>query len=113
MLSDADAKRYGQALANALRHLPIKAAQKTIDYTTFAFVAFSIEMPRIGLSIQKAREPQSAARPTAQVFQFHPPQPPSPGQGATPQGSPSTPFPEGLNLGGLGASAVDTPTGEP
>ena len=75
LLSDADSQRYGQALANALRHMPIKAAQKTIDYSTLVMVAFVMETPRIVRSAQIARTPKQPPRGPAQVFQFHPPQP--------------------------------------
>jgi hypothetical protein len=75
LLSDADAHRYGTALANALRHMPIKAAQKTIDYATFVMVAFVMETPRVVRSVQIARTPKQPPRGPAQVFQFHPPQP--------------------------------------
>jgi hypothetical protein len=75
MLSDADALRYGTALANALRHMPIKAAQKTIDYSTLVMVAFVMETPRIVRSVQLSRVPKPPAnRGPAQVFQFHAPQ---------------------------------------
>lgn len=73
MLSDDDAKRYGAALANALRHMPIKAAQKTIDYSTLVMVAFVMETPRVVRSVQLARAPAQPQRGPAQVFQFHSP----------------------------------------
>ena len=89
LLSEADANRYGAALSNALRHMPIRAAQKTIDYSTLVMVMFVMETPRVVRSIQLARAPKSPNRGPAQVFQFHPPQasqspaapttPPSPG----------------------------------
>lgn len=82
MLSDADAARYGQALANALRHMPIKAAQKTLDYATLVMVAFVIETPRVVRSVQLVRTPKAAAsRGPAPVFQFV--KPGSPGPPAT------------------------------
>jgi hypothetical protein len=74
LLNDADALRYGTALANALRHMPIRAAQKTIDYATLVMVAFVMETPRIVRSVQLARTPKPPNRGPAQVFQFHPPQ---------------------------------------
>ena len=91
MLNDDDAKRYGTALANALRHMPIKAAQKTIDYSTLVMVAFVMETPRIVRSAQLARQPKQPQRGPAQVFQFVQPQPqpqagsppPSPAANAT------------------------------
>jgi hypothetical protein len=80
LLNDADAQRYGAALANALRHMPIKAAQKTIDYSTLVMIAFVMETPRIVRSIQlnrQANAPRQPQRGPAQVFQFHPPSPPA------------------------------------
>jgi hypothetical protein len=70
MLNDADAKRYGTALANALRHMPVRAAQKTIDFTVLAFVMFEMETPRITLSIARARaaKPQAQPQPQATVY---------------------------------------------
>lgn len=88
LLSDADSTRYGTALANALRHMPIKAAQKTIDYSTLVMVAFVMETPRIVRSAQLARQPKpSPNRGPAQVFQFvNPNAPASPTATAAPPG---------------------------
>ena len=92
LLSDADAQRYGAALANALRHMPIKAAQKTIDYSTLVMVAFVMETPRVVRSVQLARQanaPRQPQRGPAQVFQFHPPSQPSPTAATPPPVSPT------------------------
>lgn len=89
MLSDADAQRYGQALANALRHMPIKAAQKTIDYSTFVMMAFIVETPRVAKSVQLARAPKPAGRPftgTGDVLHFRPPPPQGPSSPVRPAG---------------------------
>jgi hypothetical protein len=96
MLNDDDAKKYGQALANAMRHLPVKVAQKYVDYSTLVMVAFVMETPRVVRSVQIARAPKTPNRGPAQVFQFvtpnnpgaasTPPPPPT----ATPSQSPST-----------------------
>lgn len=85
LLTDDDAKRYGTALSNALRHMPIQAAQKSIDYATLVIVAFAMEAPRIGRSVQiaRARGERPQQRGPAQVFQFHPPQSPPPSATAT------------------------------
>lgn len=84
MLSEADSKRYGQALANALRHMPIHAAQKTIDFGVLAFMIFEIETPRIVRSAQLARmsphQRQAMQRGPAKIFEFA-----SPPTSATPQ----------------------------
>jgi hypothetical protein len=90
LLSDADALRYGTALANALRHMPIKAAQKTIDYSTLVMVAFVMETPRIGMSWKLARQPKAPPRGPAQVFQFVQPTSPPPAASATPGASPAS-----------------------
>ena len=93
LLSDADALRYGTALSNALRHMPIKAAQKTIDYSTLVMVAFVMETPRIVRSVQLARTPKTPNRGPAQVFQFHPPQqtPAAPTTSQSPDSGPVEP----------------------
>ena len=88
LLSDADSLRYGTALANALRHMPIKAAQKTIDYSTLAMVAFVMETPRVVRSVQLGRQAAQPRRGPAQVFQFHPPSQPAPTATTSPPGSP-------------------------
>ena len=112
LLSDADSLRYGTALANALRHMPIKEAQKTIDYSTLAMVAFVMETPRVVRSVQLWRQAAQPRRGPAQVFQFHPPsQPPaattsaqSPAPGS--QGPPPD-FAEGPpDPGGFGGDAA-------
>lgn len=96
MLNDADARQYGAAFAAAMRHVPIQAAQKTIDFTTLAIVAFAMEAPRVGRSIQLARAREAAAskpRGPAQVFPFANPAP----TGSAPQAAgPSGSTPDGL-----------------
>jgi hypothetical protein len=119
LINDDDAKRYGTALGNALRHMPIKAAQKTIDYSALVFVAFAIETPRIVRSAALARQAvaQPPRRGPAQVFQFHPPSqpqaaatppPPSPGNAAGGSGPPPD-FAEGPPdpNGGFGGDAAE------
>jgi hypothetical protein len=117
LLSDADARRYGAALANALSHLPVKVAQKYLDFSTLAFCVFEMELPRVMLSHQlaQARKPAPGAAPTAEVFQFTPPRssangappprggrpgggtpPPSPPPGPPPDFAMEFPEPEGI-----------------
>lgn len=57
-------------MANAARHFPMRATQKAIDLSTFVIVAGSIEIPRIAMSMQLARQPAQPQRPMGQVFQF-------------------------------------------
>jgi len=52
LLSDADAKAYGLALSNALRHLPITMAQKYVDFTALGIAIIAYEGPRLHLDIQ-------------------------------------------------------------
>jgi hypothetical protein len=98
MLSDDDAKRYGQALANALRHMPVRVAQKYVDYSTLIMVAFVMETPRIGMSWKLARQPKTPQRGPAQVFQFVQPTPGAntPSQASTT--SPPSPAADGSGL---------------
>lgn len=108
LLSDADALRYGQALANVMRHFPVQASQKAIDFGALIFAAFTIEMPRIGLSMQNARARRQAAQaqqPGATVYNLHRRGPPhSPPNGASGQsGSPpiaDPPMTDGDGMGG-------------
>lgn len=101
MLSEADSKRYGAALANALRHMPIHAAQKTIDFGVLAFMIFEMETPRIVRSIQLAKltphQRQAMQRGPAKIFEFTAPFPGAP----QPNGSASP--------GGAGSVHQDTP----
>lgn len=87
LLSDPDAKRYGTALANAARHLPVTMTQKALDFSALAMAFLQFDMPRIAISYQLARgqnpfmnQPQ---RPVAQVFPF----PGSPFQPGPPPGA--------------------------
>lgn len=90
LLNDADAKAYATALKNALRHIPIRAAQKTIDFSMLAFMAFNFEMPRIYVSSQlAAQRRQGRTRGPAQVFQFNQKPPPPPGTTTPPAGNAS------------------------
>jgi hypothetical protein len=100
LLSDADAKRYGTALSNALRHFPVRAAQKSLDFMVLAFVCFEMETPRIAKSSMLYRQMHEPARPSATVYPFASPQPPRPGSGASPANMASSPaFPAGLDPG--------------
>jgi hypothetical protein len=103
-INDADAKRYGQAMANAARHFPLRATQKALDVSMLMITAFSIEAPRIVLSMQLAKQghPRPQRGP-AQVFQFHNPNAPA---------SPTTPANPPPPAGGAGVTsqgAMDAP----
>jgi hypothetical protein len=90
MVNDEDAKRYGQAMANAARHFPLKATQKAIDVTALLMCGAMIETPRILHSVRAARAPKPPPRGPAQVFQFVPPGSPPP-----PPASPAAPTTSG------------------
>ena len=108
MLSDDDAKRYGAALANALRHMPIKAAQKTIDYSTLAMVVFVMETPRIVRSAQLARQ-ATAPRPRGPAQVYYPfAGQPTPGAN-TPTQAATTPTPSAADGSGLPPIAAEGP----
>lgn len=82
LLSEADAQVYGRALANALRHLPVKVAQAYVDYSTLAMVALTMDAPRVLRSRQLAlAQAQRGPVPPggATVFQFRRPAGAAPG----------------------------------
>jgi hypothetical protein len=95
LLNDDESKKYGIALGNAMRHLPIQVAQKSLDFSALVMIAFSIETPRVVKSVQAARarqgRPAQAPRGPAQVFEFRQPSPSpaSPPPAATPPAAPS------------------------
>lgn len=89
LLADPDAKQYGAALANALRHLPLSTTQKTMDFAALAMAIFAHEGPRVMMDIQLSRQRRQPQQPgPARVFQFRPtqgpPPPPQPQQPAPP-----------------------------
>jgi hypothetical protein len=87
-LNDQDARRYGQAMANAARHFPLHTTQKALDVTMLIVTAFSIDAPRIAMSVQLAKQPQrQPQRGPAQVFQFHPSPAPAPSAAPPPSAS--------------------------
>jgi hypothetical protein len=95
MLNDQDARVYGQALQNALRHIPIRRAQKTLDFAMLVVAACQFEIPRVYLSAQIARQKAAQARrgPVATAYPagpvpFNPPPPPP---GSPPPQSPMSP----------------------
>jgi hypothetical protein len=90
LLSDPDAKAYGLALANALRHLPVTMAQKWVDFTALGLAVFAYEGPRIAMDAAIRRERQTQQRrpqPMGQVFQFRPP-----GAASEPAETPAAPM---------------------
>jgi hypothetical protein len=102
-LNDADAQRYGRAMANAARHFPLRTTQKALDVSMLLITAFSIEAPRVVMSMQLARSPlRSQPQPQrgpAQVFQFINPNAPA---------SPTTPSAPPPPSGSAGATAPST-----
>jgi hypothetical protein len=92
LLNDADAKAYGTALANALRHLPVTMAQKWIDFSALGLAVFAYEGPRVAIDMQlRQQRDQPRPRPQgpAQVFQFR----------TAPAGQPDPPRPPAAPVG--------------
>lgn len=115
LLSEADAKTYGAAVANAARHLPIGATQKALDFAALAICTINIETPRVYASVRNsrarraARDGQSPQGGGATVFQFRPPPPNSP-----PPPAPSAPGPvppDGAGADGFQQDGIDGPIG--
>lgn len=109
LLNDGDARQYGQALQNALRHIPITRAQKTLDFAMLVIAAGQFEIPRVYLSAQLARQRAAQAHRggPAPVFQFRPP--PSPASPPSPPGGPS---PQSSPAGGTGGGAAARANGQ-
>lgn len=104
LLSDADARVYGQALQNALRHIPIRRAQKAVDFAMLVFAAAQFDIPRIYMSSQIAKQRLNPQRGSV-VYPFRAQPPPPP----PPAGAPNPPSTAGgvSNGGGVnGASAA-------
>lgn len=73
LLNDPDAKAYGFALANALRHLPVTMAQKYVDFTALGVAVIAYEGPRIAVDVAlrgQREAPRPAPSRPAQVFRF-------------------------------------------
>lgn len=80
-LSEDDARVFLDRLQNVLRHYPIGASQKAVDWAAFVGVTSFIYLPRFAAIAKRKAEaaspppprqtaPQTA--PGASVFQFHP-----------------------------------------
>ncbi len=111
LLSEGDATKYGKALANALRHFPVRTTQKAIDMTALLMTAIAIEAPRVALS-RRNRRPQQQ-RPSATVFQFtRPAGAPSAASGDASQPNPASappPMAEGpQDFNGIGGEGGPT-----
>jgi hypothetical protein len=104
LVNDADAKRYGAALANAARHFPLKTTQKALDIGVLIFCIAQIETPRVVMSSTLAKQKAQPPRGPAQVFQFNGrPAPP-------PSATASSPSPQGDAGGGQMAAAPFDPS---
>lgn len=84
-ISEADGTAFLGALQNVLRHYPLTASQKAIDWAAFAFTASFIYAPRFAAVAKRAREapPQAQQHGPSMAdgvagFTFTPPQPPPP-----------------------------------
>jgi hypothetical protein len=113
LLTDADARTYGQALQNALRHIPIGVAQKTVDFTALFICALNFESPRIYQSMANARarrtRSSSSEQPAAPVFQFRPrTSSPQPAGAASPE-SPPERSEGGSGVDGFTGDGIDAP----
>jgi hypothetical protein len=103
LLNDADARVYGQALQNALRHIPIRRAQKTLDFAMLVVAGLQFEVPRVMISMQAARRPPQPPAPFGQtVYPFPGPRTPPP----PPTSPPAPPNPSPTAGGGAGGNGA-------
>lgn len=114
LLNDADAKTYGAAIANAMRHLPIGATQKAVDFSALFICAINVETPRVYASTRIAKARRQAREqpptPSAVVYPFPsaaPQQSQSPPPGAA---APATPANgSGVAVEGFTDDGIDAP----
>lgn len=71
-ISEADGKEWLLRCQNVMRHYPLTASQKAVDWAAFTFVTSFMYLPRI-VAIQQRRAAAAAApeAPSATVFQFN------------------------------------------
>jgi hypothetical protein len=115
MLTDGDAKIYGQACANVARHFSLGASQKAVDFLALMVVGTNMESPRIYASMRaaRARRNPSPQQRTAEVFQFRQPDPAPAPSAPTPE-TPPPPAgqqPSGLGVEGFAVDGIDGPLG--
>ncbi|PWT78037.1 MAG: hypothetical protein C5B60_01780 [Chloroflexi bacterium] len=120
LLSDDDAKVYGDHLQKALRHMPLGATQKSLDFAMLFICAVNFEAPRIYQSRRNSRANRARqANPAgATVFQFRPhPQAASAPPPVTPD--PQQPVGGGVegplpgSVEGFQQDGIDAPIGGP
>jgi hypothetical protein len=76
-ISEADGHAFLGAAQNVLRHYPLTASQKALDWAAFAFTASFIYVPRFAAVQKRSHEQTPPAPPPmaagAQSFHFHQP----------------------------------------
>jgi hypothetical protein len=72
-ISEADGHAFLGSLQNVLRHYPLTASQKALDWAAFAFTASFIYVPRFAAVRKRAGEPTPPAPPpmAAGARSFH------------------------------------------
>lgn len=77
-ISEADGQAFLGSLQNVLRHYPLTASQKALDWAAFAFTASFIYVPRAAAVQKRQREQARPAPPpmAAGAHSFHFNQPP-------------------------------------
>lgn len=117
LMTDQDAKVYGTAIANVMRHFSIGASQKAIDFLALFICATNMESPRIYMSMRNrqarraGQQPQQPRGP-AQVFEFTPRPASTPaGQPAPSDPAPVQQQPDGGGVEGFTGDGIDAPIG--
>jgi hypothetical protein len=110
LLTDADAKAYGQAVKNVARHYPIGVTQKGLDLYALAMCMINVEGSRVVASYRntrRRRDPPPQPAPTATVYPFpsNPQQPPPTSTAA------AAPNGNGGAVEGFTGDGIDAPLG--
>jgi hypothetical protein len=85
-ISESDGKAFLTAVQNVMRHYPVTASQKTIDWAALVFAASFIYLPRA--AAMKARKSRPPPPPEPPSFHFHQPAPNGHAAPQTPPGGP-------------------------
>ena len=67
-ITDAEAKSFLEAAQKVLRHYPVQASQKMLDWSAFAFCAFGMYAPRLYMAFADRPPRGQRANGPAETF---------------------------------------------
>jgi hypothetical protein len=98
-ITEADGKAFLTALQNVMRHYPLTASQKAVDWAALAFISSFIYVPRFAaVAKRRGASVPGRATETATVFQFNQPSQRPNGQGSQSDFAPPPPIPPTVDM---------------